>query len=57
MTTPPVLETLALALADGAPIDWEHALDVVGDPAELDALRLIEAIAAGHRTDSDPNDA
>ena len=57
MTTPVLLETLALAVADGAPIDWAGVLDRVGEPAELDALRLIEAIAAGHRMDTDPDDA
>lgn len=53
---PEDLDELALSVADGAVIDWNRAIDGSGTPAEVAALRLIEAIAAGHRVDPTTRD-
>ena len=54
MTPPDRLDALALCVADAEPIDWDGLLEARELTAEIDALRLIEAIAAAHRADTDP---
>ena len=53
---PDTLDQLALRVADGEAVDWDRALDADGRPAELAALRLIEAIAAGHLGEVDQDE-
>lgn len=54
MIPPRALEQLALGIADGEPVDWNRlAGDQVSQP-EVEALRLIAAIAAAHREDDAP---
>ena len=52
--TPHELEQVALAVANGDAVDWSRVLEATGDAAEVRALRLIEAIAAGYGKELQP---